>query len=225
MGSNGQSTKSKILSADTVTTTHAKEADFQVTTNQPIITGATSVPVSSGVTGTVAGTNSGFSTSSSVTYQPIGIEVKVTPLIGNDGSIQLTIDQKVDDQVGSTQIDGNTQPIIGHREATSVVNVHDGEMVVLGGLQKTENTLTHTKLGWLWEIPVLSNIFGARTHEMQRTELLFFVRPHVIPPSEGTKETGQHIQELSNKDQVNQFLKDPSKASKDGLIEKYYKEP
>jgi general secretion pathway protein D len=225
MGSNGQSTKSKILSADTVTTTHAKEADFQVTTNQPIITGATSVPVSSGVTGTVAGTTSGFSTSSSVTYQPIGIEVKVTPLIGNDGSIQLTIDQKVDDQVGSTQIDGNTQPIIGHREATSVVNVHDGEMVVLGGLQKTENTLTHTKLGWLWEIPVLSNIFGARTHEMQRTELLFFVRPHVIPPSEGTKETGQHIQELSNKDQVNQFLKDPSKASKDGLIEKYYKEP
>jgi general secretion pathway protein D len=220
MKGTGATSRTKILSADTITTTHAKEADFVVSTQQPIITGTTSQPT--GVAATA--TTSGFATSSSVTYQNIGIEVKVTPLIGNDGSIQLTIDQKVDTHNGDVTIDGNTQPIIDHREATSYVNVQDGQMVVLGGLQQHQISADHTKLGLLWEIPIISNIFGARNNQVQRTELLFFVRPHVIPPAEGTNDASKHINELSNQDQINQFLKDPAKQPKQNLIEKYYKD-
>jgi general secretion pathway protein D len=220
LSGNGSTTKTKILSADTITTTHAKEADFVVSTQQPIITGTTSEPT--GVAAT--STNSGFSTSSSVTYQNIGIEVKVTPLIGADGSIQLTIDQKVDTHNGDVTIDNNTQPIIDHREATSYVNVQDGQMVVLGGLQQHQISADHTKLGLLWEIPVISNIFGARNNQVQRTELLFFVRPHVIPPAESNAYTSKRVNELSNKDQVNQFLQDPTKPAKNSLIDKYYKD-
>ncbi|HTB81474.1 MAG TPA: secretin N-terminal domain-containing protein [Opitutaceae bacterium] len=215
---NGSKSLAKILSADTITTTHAKEADFQVTEQDPIITGSTSTPTAAGTTA-----NTGFSTSSSVTYQNIGIEVKVTPLIGDDGSIQLTIDQKVDDITGTTTIDGNSQPIIGHREATSFVNVQDGEMVVLGGLQQTKHNNGRTKLGFFYEIPILSNLLGAHNNEYDRTELLFFVRPHVIPASNGTKDANKRIDELSNRDQVKQYLQDPGKPIKDGLIERYYK--
>lgn len=215
---NGSKSNVKILSADTITTTHAKEADFQVTEQQPIITGSTSTPTAAGTTA-----NTGFSTSSSVTYQNIGIEVKVTPLIGDDGSIQLTIDQKVDDVVRNTTIDGNVQPIIGHREATSFVNVQDGQMVVLGGLQQSKRTNTRTKLGFFYEIPILSNLLGARNNEVDRTELLFFVRPHVIPSGQGSADASKHIDELSNKDQVKQYLQDPGKPAKDSIIERYYK--
>jgi general secretion pathway protein D len=220
LSGNGASTKTKILSADTITTTHAKEADFVVSTQQPIITGTTSEPT--GVAATA--TTSGFATSSSVTYQNIGIEVKVTPLIGNDGSIQLTIDQKVDTHNGDVTIDGNTQPIIDHREATSYVNVQDGQMVVLGGLQQHQISADHTKLGLLWEIPVISNIFGARNNIVQRTELLFFVRPHVIAAAESNNYTAKRVNELPNKDDINQFLQDSSKQPKPSLIDKYYKD-
>jgi general secretion pathway protein D len=220
LNGNGASNRTKILSADTITTTHAKEADFVVSTNQPIITGTTSTPTGAGATPTT----SGFSTSSSVTYQNIGIEVKVTPLIGNDGSIQLTIDQKVDSHNGDVTIDGNTQPIIDHREATSYVNVQDGQMVVLGGLQQHQITAGHTKLGWLWEIPVLSNILGQHKNDTERKELLFFVRPHVIAAAESNAYTSKRVDELPNKDDINQFLKDSSKQPKQSLIDKYYKE-
>ncbi len=220
MSNTGSKSRVKILSADTITTTHAKEADFQVSQQEPIITGSTSVPVSSGATTTA---NSGFSTSSSVTYQNIGIEVKVTPLIGDDGSIQLTIDQKVDDVVGNTTIDGNTQPIIGHREATSFVNVQDGQMVVLGGLQQSKLTNSRSKLGFIWEIPILSNLLGGRNNEVDRTELLFFVRPTVLPAAQGSTYTNKRIDELSNKQDVHQFLTDPSKAPKDTILDRYYK--
>jgi general secretion pathway protein D len=206
----------KILSANTIVTTHNKEADFKVTQQQPIITGSTSVP-------SATTTTTGLTTSSTVTYKDIGIEVKVTPLIGDDGSIQLQIDQIVDDIVGSVTIDGNQQPIIGHREATSFVNVQDGQMIVLGGLQQTKHTANRTKLGFLYEIPILSNLLGARTNETDRTELLLFVRPHVIPPGESTKDATKSIDQLSSKDQVHQYLQDPAKLPKESLIDRYYK--
>jgi type II secretory pathway component GspD/PulD (secretin) len=97
-------------------------------------------------------------------------------------------------------------------------------MVVLGGLQQHQLTASHTKLGWLWEIPVISNIFGQHNDNTQRKELLFFVRPHVIPPAESNAYTTKSVNELPNKDDVNQFLADPSKQPKQTLIEKYYKE-
>jgi general secretion pathway protein D len=208
----GQKSNVKILSADAITTTHAKEADFQVTQQQPIITGSTSTPTTAGTTA-----NSGFSQSSTVSYKDIGIEVKVTPLIGNDGSIYLTIDQKVDNVVSTVTIDGNSQPIIGHREATSYVNVQNDEMVVLGGLQQSKKTLARTKLGFFYEIPFLSNLLGRHDNEVDRTELLFFV-------SEGTKDATKRIDELSSKDQIKDFLQNPTKEpKKPTLLERYYK--
>lgn len=214
MSNVGSTSDVKILSADTIVTTHNKQAEFNVSQKQPIITGSQSALASTGTTPVATST---------FTYQDIGIDVKVTPLIGDDGSVQLNIDQTVDDVVGSVTLDGNPQPIIGHREATSFINVQDGQMVVLGGLQQTKRTADRTKLGFLYEIPILSNLLGARTHEVDRTELLLFVRPHVIPPEGATADANKSIDAMANKDQVKQYLQDPAKQPKESLIQRYYK--
>ena len=211
LGNTGSKSNVKVLSANTIVTTHNKQAEFVVSQQQPIITGTTSTP-------SATATNTGLTSSSTVTYKDIGIDVKVTPLIGDDGSIQLEIDQKVDDVVSNVVIDGNNQPIIGHREATSFVNVSDGAMIVLGGLQQTKHSTNRTKLGFLYEIPILSQLLGGRNHEEDRTELLLFVRPHIIPPGEATKDTTKSIDALTNKNQVKQYLQDPAKDHKEGLL-------
>lgn len=211
LSNTGAKSNVKVLSTNTIVTTHNKQAEFVVSQQQPIITGTTSTP-------SATTTSSGLTTSSTVTYKDIGIDVKVTPLIGDDGSIQLEIDQKVDDVVGNVTIDSNSQPIIGHREATSFVNVNDGQMIVLGGLQQAKHSTNRNKLGLLYEIPVISQLLGGRTHEEDRTELLLFVRPHIIPPGEATKDTTKSIDALTNKDQVKQYLQDPSKQQKESLI-------
>jgi general secretion pathway protein D len=211
MGNTGARHNVKILSAPTIVTTHNKEAKFVVSQQQPIITGSQAVASNS---------TSGFTTSSQVTYKDIGITLTVTPLIGDDGSIQLTIDQIVDDVISNVTVDNNQQPIIGHREANSFVNVQDGQMIVLGGLQRNSHTRDRTKLGFLWEIPILSHLLGGRGSDIERTELLLFIRPHVMPPGESTTDTARKINELSNKDQINQFLADPTKPSKDSVLEK-----
>jgi general secretion pathway protein D len=207
----GSRSNVNILSAPTIVTTHNKEAQVIVGQSQPLITGSTSVPNTG---------SAGLTTSSTVTYKDIAIDLKVTPLIGDDGSIQLKIDQKVDDILDSVTIDGNAQPVIGRRQATSFINVIDGQMIVLGGLQRTRTGRSRGKIGFLAEIPVLSHLFGARDNRQERTELLLFVRPHVIKPGEGNNETNKTINQLSNKDQINQFLVDPSKPAKEPLINK-----
>jgi general secretion pathway protein D len=211
LGNNGSNNNVKVLSADTIVTTHNKQAEFVVSTQLPIITGSTTTP---GATTT----NTGLYSSSTVTYKDIGIDVKVTPLIGDDGSVQLEIDQKVDDKVGDVQVDANTQPIIGHREATSFINVADGEMIVLGGLQQTKHSTVRTKLGFLYEIPIISQLLGGRTHEEDRTELLLFVRPRIIPPNDASKYAKASIDQLPNKDQVKHYLDEPSKDKKENLL-------
>ncbi|MBC7367745.1 MAG: type II secretory pathway, component PulD [Undibacterium sp.] len=211
LGDAGSRGNVNILSAPTIVTTHNKEAQVIVGQSQPIITGSTSTPNSG---------TAGLTTSSQVTYKDIAIDLKVTPLIGDDGSIQLKIDQKVDDILDSVTIDGNAQPVIGRRQATSFINVIDGEMIVLGGLQRTKTSRSRGKLGFLTEIPILSQIFGARENKKERTELLLFVRPHVIKPGEGSSDTSKNINVLSNKDQINHFLVDPSKPAKVPLLEK-----
>jgi general secretion pathway protein D len=213
---NGDLHKVKILQQDTITTTHNKQATFSVTEQKPVLTGTTGVPLAS------VGTNSSFATSSTVSYKDIGITLKVTPLIGDDGGIQLNIDQTVDNDQGSVLIDGNEQPIIGHREATAFINVLDGQMAILGGLQSSGLTTDKSKLGFFYEIPIISNIFGGRTKDLERTELVLFIRPHVIRPSEATADTNATIRGMSNRDQINQFLKNPDKMpdAKESILDK-----
>jgi len=208
--------KVKILQQDTITTTHNKQATFSVTEQKPVLTGTTGVPLAS------VGTNSSFATSSTVSYKDIGITLKVTPLIGDDGGIQLNIDQTVDNDQGSVLIDGNEQPIIGHREATAFINVQDGQMAILGGLQSSGLTTDKSKLGLFYEIPILSNLLGGRTKDLERTELVLFIRPHVIRPNEATADTHATIRGMSNRDQINQFLNNPDKMpdAKETIIDK-----
>lgn len=215
MGTVGSRNNVKILSAPTIVTTHNKEAQILVGESRPIITSSLASPLAS-----TTATQGNFATSSQVTYKDIAIDLKVTPLIGDDGSIQLKIDQKVDDILGNTVIDNNTQPIIGRRQATSFINVRDGQIVVLGGLQRTKLSRERSKLGFLVEIPIISHLLGARNKATERSELLLFIRPHVIPADGETADATTTINSLSNKEQINQYLSDPSKQPKEKLIEK-----
>jgi general secretion pathway protein D len=207
LSSLGAISKTKILQESTIVTTHNKEATITVTDELPVITGVSAEPLATSTTVV----NTSFAQSSTVSYKDIGITLKVTPLIGDDGSIQLKVDQTVDDQGTPVIIDGNSQPQINHREATSFVNVMDDQMVVLGGFQSSSKQISRQRFGILFEIPILSNLLGYRTNDTERTELLLFLRPHVIKADEGSADTHKAIEGMGNKDQVNHYLSDPKR--------------
>jgi general secretion pathway protein D len=157
----------KVLSVPAITTTHNKEATIFVGESRPVITGST------------LSTTTGASTST-VSQRDIGIQLKVLPLIGKDGAVQLQVSQSVEDILGSTILDGNEQPIIGRRTTDSYVSAMSGEIVVLGGLQRTVTTKSTSRLG---PIPIIGDIFGSSTNLEEKQELIIFLRPYVLNSS------------------------------------------
>src|SRR5690606_3774975 len=153
-----------ILSVPTIVTTHNKEAEIFVGETRPVITGTT--------TG-ASGSSTGLTTSSTVSQQQIGITLRVLPLIGSTGTVQLEIEQNVQDILGTVVIDGNDQPRIGERTTTSFVSAANGDIIVLGGLQRTTDSRTSSRLG---PIPFLGDLFGSRKRTKNRSELIFFLR-------------------------------------------------
>lgn len=158
-----------ILQTPSIVTTHNKEAEIFVGETRPVISGTQSTPT--------GGATGGFSSSSTVTQQEIGIRLRVLPLIGSSGNVQLEIEQEVEDVLGNVTIDGNEQPRIGRRTTTSYVSASNGDIIVLGGLQRTSTSRTSSRLG---PIPFLGDLFGSRSRTKGRTELIFFLRPVVL---------------------------------------------
>lgn len=159
-----------ILSVPNIVTTHNKEGSIFVGEQRPVISSYLN-------DSTNTGTNIGTGYRSTVNSKDIGIELKVKPLIGRDGSVQLEIEQEVNDVLGEVIIDGNPQPRIGRRSTNSFVSVHSGDIIVLGGLQRSTDSKSTSRLG---PIPFLGDLFGKRSRSNTRTDLVFFLRPTVL---------------------------------------------
>lgn len=158
----------RVLSAPRIVVSHNEEGIINVSRSQPIVTASTSF------------SNSDNNTRSSVEYRDIGIKLTVTPLIGADGTVQMVIEQTVENVVDTVPIDGNDQPIIGVREATSTISVKDGQIVVLGGLQENKGTDSNNYFPLIGRLPLVKNIFGGSTEDYDRTEIIIFIRPTVL---------------------------------------------
>lgn len=193
-----------LLSVPTIVTTHNKEARIFVGESRPTI--SSYLPD----VGTGGGTNSiGTGYRSTVSSTDIGIELKVKPLIGNDGSVQLDIKQSVNDILGEVIIDGNPQPRIGKRETESFVSVNSGDIIVLGGLQRSTESRSTSRLG---PIPIIGDLFGKRSKDKQRTDLVFFLRPYVLTNKAADNEEAlSRLEKLPNRDAVHHAL-DPNSS-------------
>jgi general secretion pathway protein D len=155
----------RVLSVPSITTTHNQEASVTVAKAVPIITSAYS-----DVSSTVGARNS-------YSYQNIGLELTVKPLIGSDGTIQMEIEQSAD-EIDKYNDDG--QPLISKRTAKSFITTSDGEIIVLGGLQKDSNGKSRSGFPLVSEIPFLGAVFGKNSHEKSRDEILFFIQPRIL---------------------------------------------
>ncbi|MBI3885012.1 MAG: type II secretory pathway, component PulD [Opitutae bacterium] len=189
-----------ILSVPNIITTHNKEGHIFVGEQRPIISNF----LNSGSAGAGNTGNNPNAFSSNVTYKDIGIDLKVKPLIGVDGSVQLEIKQEVNDILGNINIGGNDQPRIGRRSTESFVSVRSGEIIVLGGLQRTSQSRNTNRLG---PIPILGDLLGARSREKTRTDLVFFLRPTVLTNTAADNSTALRQVEAFPKDQREQVKK------------------
>jgi general secretion pathway protein D len=114
-------------------------------------------------------------------FIPIGL--KVTPHTTSDGMINMEVEPTVEAITGWQGTADDLRPVTVKRQAKTQVVVKDGEVVVIGGLTKDEETRTRTKVPLLGDIPILGKLLFSRnviTHD--KSELIVFIIPHIVKP-------------------------------------------
>jgi general secretion pathway protein D len=121
-----------------------------------------------------------------VERQDVGIQLEVTPRIGENNTVRLDIRQEVSSVFGSV---GTVTPdlILDKREITASVLADDGEIIVLGGLIEQTDTVRQSKVPVLGDIPVAGRLFRSDGKATTRTNLMVFIRPTIVRSKEDAK--------------------------------------
>jgi type II secretory pathway component GspD/PulD (secretin) len=106
-----------------------------------------------------------------------GIQLSVTPLVGQDGAIMLEVEPTVS---AITGVVADGLPEISSRSAKVSVRVRDGQTLAIGGLRQREDTKTLQKTPLLGDIPLIGSLFRRATKSERESELLIFLTPKVL---------------------------------------------
>jgi len=188
----------KILSTPTIVVNHNEEGVINVSESRPFQTSS------------VQNSTGDSFIRDQVEYRDVGIQLTVTPLIGVDGSVTMTIEQTVDTVRTKDDTDAatvNTRPIIGKREANSTITVKDQEVTILGGLQENRKNQKRTYFPLIGRMPFIGDFLSGDNVEYVRTELIIFVRPTILrTPGEANQMSLDKIKVIQGGDAVTEFL-------------------
>ncbi len=111
-------------------------------------------------------------------YVNAALELKATPQITAEGTIIMAIEIQNNAADFANLVNGI--PPITTQSATTTVMVPDGGTTVIGGIYRTEDSITRERVPFLWSIPIIGNLFKSYARTKQNRELLIFITPRII---------------------------------------------
>ena len=158
-----------LLSTPNIVTMDNVEAEIKVGQVVPFVTGSYSS------TGTGSSTPSNpFQT---INREDVGITLKVTPQINEGDAIKLDIEQS-ESSIAPSAVAAGT--ITNNRSIKTSVLAADGQTVVLGGLIRDDVNESVQKVPLLGDIPLLGALFRYKTNNIEKTNLMVFIRPTIL---------------------------------------------
>jgi len=136
-------------------------------------------------------------------YKDIGILMKVTPQVNNEGLINLKIEPEVSSTNGSTNFGGAGGaeiPIIAVRKTTTNVALKDGYTMGLGGLIESLTQDVETKVPLLGNIPGLGRLFRNDSKDHTSRNLIIFITARILSPEGSTYKDVFDPRQIQNMD-------------------------
>lgn len=114
--------------------------------------------------------------------EKVGITLRVTPRINENGLITMDVHPKVEDIIGFSGPADNQKPITTSRSVNTRITVKSGETAVLGGLIKEDEIEVKRKVPILGHIPLLGGLlFTNKSTEKNKTDLIIMITPEILP--------------------------------------------
>jgi len=121
-----------------------------------------------------------------VDFRTYGVKLKVTPTVQDNGEIRLKIAPEVSqlDPAHAVTIDGVSLPALITTNASTTVELRDGQSFAIAGLFQQDYNNTVDQFPGLGNLPVLGTLFRSSNFQKQRTELIIIVTPRLTAPTD-----------------------------------------
>ena len=185
-----------VLSSPRIATLNNQKAVIKVGTDEFFVTNISTTTTTSGTGNTISPT---------ITVQPFfsGIALDVTPQISDDDQITLHIHPSVSLVTDKTKtlnlgtLGTITLPLASSNinESDTIVRVQDGTIAAIGGLMKQSQTNADSGLPGTRGIPLLNNVFGSRSQQLSKSELVILLKTTVIKGDALWQQQAQEVNE------------------------------
>jgi len=133
---------------------------------------------------------------SEVNSVPEGVLINVIPSVNPDTqtitlqirpTVTRVVDRAFDPATSVTLADSGLPttldegiPELNVQEIDSILNMKSGQIAILGGLLQDRSDNTSESVPVLGEVPIVGNLFKARTSAISKTELVIFIKATII---------------------------------------------
>lgn len=164
-----------ILSTPNLLTLDNEEASIIVGETVPFVTGQ--------YTTSGDGASNPFQT---IEREDVGLTLRIKPQISEGGTVKLALYQEVS-SLNPNVSNGAAGLVTRKRALRTNVLVDDGQIIVLGGLLEDRAQDGVSSVPLLGDIPVLGNLFRYNTQRRAKTNLMIFLRPHIVRNSQDSR--------------------------------------
>jgi general secretion pathway protein D len=128
-------------------------------------------------------------------YKNVGVNIDITPRVHHDNDVTLTLKLEISSVAASVGVAGvQNLPTFNSRQVTTVIRLRDGETNILAGLISDSERTSYSGLPGLASLPVLGKLFAHNRKEVQETDIVMTLTPHILRK---TKFTEQDLRSFS----------------------------
>lgn len=125
----------------------------------------------------------------STTFKRVGVTLEVEPSMINEDNVTLRIYPQVSNVIRYESVaagQGVTYPVpvISVRSVETHLRMQNKQVVMMGGLYNSSNTLQQQRVPILSDIPFIGELFTGKNLSKEVTQLIFFLKIHIISPEQ-----------------------------------------
>jgi type IV pilus assembly protein PilQ len=106
------------------------------------------------------------------------LEIVIKPIVSGDDQVTLSIKVDISDFIGNPPL--NAPPPKSTSTFSSIIRAKNEDMIVLGGLERTESSESGSGVPLLSRIPVLKWLFSSREKSNNKVVTLVFIKPTIL---------------------------------------------
>ncbi len=147
------------------------------------------IPVVSTVFGAAAPGGIATTPQSSFNYKDVGVNLEMTPRVTYEGEIVLDGFTVESSALGpSISVAGQDVPSFSSRRVGTKLRLREGESTLLAGLLRDDQRKILTGFPGITKTPILRALFGSTSEEINQSDIVMLLTPHIVRTHELTVE-------------------------------------